>query len=163
MFFADPVAAFRNLTQALRPGGRLAVATWAAIADNPWFSILREVAEARLGGSPPPPPGTPGPFGFADAGMVLGILAEAGLAEGQVRTERVGLWQAETPAAVGAFALRIGPAAALMRERNGTAEDAAAISEAVAVRMAAYAGPDGVVVPASVHVFGAVRPSASTG
>src|SRR4051795_1532655 len=34
MFFADPVAAFRNLIRALRPGGRLVMAVWATIDEN---------------------------------------------------------------------------------------------------------------------------------
>ena len=34
MFFADPVAAFRNLLGAARPGGRLCFACWAALEEN---------------------------------------------------------------------------------------------------------------------------------
>jgi ubiquinone/menaquinone biosynthesis C-methylase UbiE len=34
MFFADPVAAFRNMGGALRPGGRLVFACWAPLAEN---------------------------------------------------------------------------------------------------------------------------------
>src|SRR5215467_1886313 len=34
MFFADPVAAFRNIAGALKPGGRLVFACWAPLAEN---------------------------------------------------------------------------------------------------------------------------------
>ena len=34
MFFADPVAAFRNLLGAMRPGGRLCFACWASLEEN---------------------------------------------------------------------------------------------------------------------------------
>src|SRR5260370_26343737 len=34
MFFADPVAALRNLLGAARPGGRLCFACWAALGEN---------------------------------------------------------------------------------------------------------------------------------
>lgn len=158
MFFEDPAAAFRNLGQALRPGGRVAFAAWAAIEANPWFMILREAAEARLGRGAPPVPGAPGPFGFADSGRVLGLLAAAGLADAAVQSETLPLRQAATPEEAGRMALRMGPSAALMRERDGTPEDGAAIAAAVATRLAAYAGPEGVRVPGKVHFFTAVRP-----
>src|SRR6185503_5359802 len=39
MFFADPVAAFRNLGAALRPDGRLGFVCWRAMRDNPSFVL----------------------------------------------------------------------------------------------------------------------------
>ena len=53
MFFADPVAAFRNLLGAMRPGGRLCFACWAALAENRHWLIPYEVAIRHLG--PPAP------------------------------------------------------------------------------------------------------------
>jgi len=41
MFFADPVAAFTNIASALRPGGRLAMLVWQALAANEWMTALR--------------------------------------------------------------------------------------------------------------------------
>ena len=34
MFFADPVAAFRNMATAIKPGGRLVFAYWASLREN---------------------------------------------------------------------------------------------------------------------------------
>src|SRR5229473_1086269 len=53
MFFADPVAAFTNLLPAVRPGGRLCFACWAALKDNRHWLIPYEVALRHLG--PPAP------------------------------------------------------------------------------------------------------------
>ena len=39
MFFADPTAAFANIRAGVRAGGRLAIACWAPLADNPWFGV----------------------------------------------------------------------------------------------------------------------------
>ncbi len=163
MFFADPVAAFRNLAAALRPGGRAVFATWAALEENPWFLIARDAAEARLGRGAPPVPGAPGPFALSDAGMMLGLLEAAGFDAGAVRTERIALRQAATLQEAGELAVRMGPASRLLIDLNGSAEDAAAIREAVVERLEGYAGPDGVVVPALVHFFSAMRPSATVG
>src|SRR5262249_9342980 len=39
MFFADPVAAFANLRQALRSDGRLAFVCWQPMPANPWMAV----------------------------------------------------------------------------------------------------------------------------
>ncbi|HZX86522.1 MAG TPA: class I SAM-dependent methyltransferase, partial [Reyranella sp.] len=36
MFFADPVAAFRNIRRALKPAGRLVFIAWRTPQENPW-------------------------------------------------------------------------------------------------------------------------------
>jgi SAM-dependent methyltransferase len=80
MFFADPVAAFRNIGTALRSDGRLALLAWRGLMDNEW---LMEIREALAAGRtlPAPPCGTPGPFGLADPDGVRRILDEAGFTD----------------------------------------------------------------------------------
>ena len=80
MFFADPVAAFRNIGSALRADGRLALLAWQELMDNEW---LMEIREALAAGRtlPSPPTGTPGPFGLADPDGVRRVLGEAGFTD----------------------------------------------------------------------------------
>ncbi len=80
MFFADPVAAFRNIGTALRADGRLALLAWQGLMENEW---LMEIREALAAGRtlPLPPAGTPGPFGLADPDGVRRILDEAGFTD----------------------------------------------------------------------------------
>lgn len=80
MFFSDPVAAFRNIATAVRPGGRLALLSWQELAKNEWVASFRTALDAGRA-LPTPPPGAPGPFGLADAAEVRRILGEAGLHE----------------------------------------------------------------------------------
>ena len=66
MFFADPVAAFRNIGGALKPGGRLVFACWAPLAENRHWLISHDIALRHLG-----PPATsadhePGPLAFGE-------------------------------------------------------------------------------------------------
>jgi SAM-dependent methyltransferase len=84
MLFGDPVAAFRNIAGALRPGGRLALLTWRELPRNEW---VRELFTALATGRelPAPPPEAPGPFSLADPGRVRQILNAAGLADVQLR------------------------------------------------------------------------------
>ena len=49
MFFADPVAAFRNIGRALKPGGRLVFACWAPLAENRHWLISYDIALRHLG------------------------------------------------------------------------------------------------------------------
>lgn len=80
MFFADPVGAFANLRQALKPGGRVDLAVWAAPRDNPWMSAGVEVVR-RYVDLPSAVPRAPGPFAFAEQDYLTAILAEAGFTD----------------------------------------------------------------------------------
>ncbi len=79
MFFDDPVAAFRNLLAAAKPGGRLAFACWRSAEDNPWFTFPASVIAPYVA-LPAPQPGAAGPFSFADEARVREVLAAAGWA-----------------------------------------------------------------------------------
>ncbi|MDE1915240.1 MAG: class I SAM-dependent methyltransferase [Sphingomonadales bacterium] len=77
MFFPEPVAAFANLRKALRPGGRIDLAVWAAPQDNPWMSAGVALTRRHID-LPSPPPHAPGPFAFGDPDYLRAILTEAG-------------------------------------------------------------------------------------
>jgi len=81
MFFADPVAAFANLAGALRPGGRLAFVCWQDQFLNEWVAVPALAMLPIVGAPDMPPPDAPGPFAFADADRVAGILEEAGFSD----------------------------------------------------------------------------------
>lgn len=78
MFFADPPLSFRNMRQALRPGGRLVFACWREPAANPWMALPLQEARPYLPPQPEVGPEDPGPFAFAREERVKAILAEAG-------------------------------------------------------------------------------------
>ena len=75
MFFADPVAAFGNIGNALRPGGRLVLMVWQARERNEWTTAIRQAVAGEMA-VPPPPAG--GPFSLADQAAAGGILGAAG-------------------------------------------------------------------------------------
>ena len=87
MLMADPAAAFAETRRVLRPGGRLTLTVWGALAQNPFFAIIG-ISLVQRGHIPPPqPPPAPGPFSMASAERLEGLLHGAGFAE--VRTEEV--------------------------------------------------------------------------
>ena len=80
MFFADPVAAFRNIRRGMKSNGRLLLAVFRSASENPWATAC-VVAIRHL--VPPPPtlgPGDPGQFSWSDPARVRRILDGAGFA-----------------------------------------------------------------------------------
>lgn len=80
MFFGDPRAAFRNVAQAMRPDGRLALLVWRTPDRNEWFTAFSTILAAGRE-LPVPPPGAPGPFSLSDPARVSELLTGAGFAE----------------------------------------------------------------------------------
>lgn len=80
MFFADPVAAFAHMRQALKAGGRLAFVCWRGAQENDWVRLpmaaIRHLVEPA-----PADPHAPGPFAFADRDRLSAILASAGFTD----------------------------------------------------------------------------------
>jgi SAM-dependent methyltransferase len=80
MFFDDPAAAFANVSQALRPAGRLVMMVWQAPERNEWDVTIRQ----SLGAAEGPvvlPSGLPDPFSLADPPAVTEILEGARFAD----------------------------------------------------------------------------------
>ena len=81
MFFAEPLAAFRNMRHGLSKGGRLAMLCWRPLVDNPWFNVPRTAVLQVVPPPEPTSPDAPGPLAFSDAARVGAILAHAGFTD----------------------------------------------------------------------------------
>lgn len=81
MFFNDPIAAFRNIGQSLRPGGRIVFVCWQHPKENEWVSVPMRAAKPFIPDVAPPTPGTPGPFAFAERSRVEEILVGSGFVD----------------------------------------------------------------------------------
>ncbi|MBV8682532.1 MAG: methyltransferase domain-containing protein [Caulobacteraceae bacterium] len=153
MFFADPTTAFRNIGQALRPGGRLAFVCWRSLAENLWMRGPVEAAAPFLPPSPPQDPHAPGPFAFADDKRVRGILEGAGWSEVEIRPhdDEIGIGGVDETMAL---SMKVGPLGAALR---ATPDAAPSVMQAVRNFLSRYEGPNGVRMPAASWIVTATR------
>ncbi len=80
MFFDDPVTAFSNLREHLRPGGRLAFACWQEADRNTWHT--RRALDPFLEAPPVAAGATaPGPFSLGDWGRCSEVLEASGFGD----------------------------------------------------------------------------------
>ena len=93
MLMADPLAALLETRRVLRPGGRVALAVWDALAANPWALAPRMELQERGLAQPPAESMEymPGPFGLGDPERLRALLGEAGFTE--VAVEAIGVSQ----------------------------------------------------------------------
>jgi SAM-dependent methyltransferase len=145
MFFDDPVAAFRNLAGALRPGARVGAAVWGPFQQNTWASVPLGILRRQLAGPSTPPPG-PGAFSLSDRGRLSSLLLAAGFT--QVSITPMELGRRTEPSLL----LESGPVTAALREAGEAGQRLRPQLEAEI----AQALPDG--VRAVALLVSAVRP-----
>jgi SAM-dependent methyltransferase len=154
MFFADPVAAFVNFGTALRPGGRLAVATWRRFEENEWLSTIRRIA-AQDRDLPNPPPGTPGPFGLADRDDIARILDAAGYRDIEIAPRDEPMFLGADPDAAWEFVRIMGIVVGMTADLDDTAR--AAVFARLRALCDEHAGPEGVALGSASWLIKATR------
>jgi SAM-dependent methyltransferase len=161
MFFANPVAALRNIRESLVPGGRLCAVVWRRKLDNPWVERAEQVTERYLEEpeETDEPTCGPGPFSMADADTVSHQLLIAGF-------ENPGFTRVDLPMKLGddldravAMNMALGPAAELIRLAAEEAEKVRpTLEREIREVLGEFEEPDGVFAPASTWVVSATAP-----
>src|SRR5689334_6578273 len=157
MFFADPVAAFRNIGGALKPGGRLVFACWAPLAENPHWLISYDIALRHLGPPDPAPAHEPSPLAFADPDYLRGILGAAGFAAITVERAHPTIIGG-TPEEEAGQALLMGPTARLIEQKQPDDATRQTIAREIEAAFAAEASAGPIRLPATIFLVAARRP-----
>ena len=154
MFFADPDAAFANLARALRPGGRIAFVCWQSPLQNPWVGVPMAALVKHLPPAAPPPPNAPGPFAFADAARVRGILERAGF-KPTIEPHSGELTLGRSVDEAVAFVTEMGPVGAALAQAPEAVRGAVAVS--IREALAARATPKGVALGCATWIVTGTR------
>jgi len=146
--------------RALRPGGRVAFVCWRPLAENPWLLVPLGAAAQHMQLPPPPAPGAPGPFAFADPERVRGILDQAGF-DG-IKLEPVNdtltVGGAGLDEAVHFLLEGVGPTSAALRDADPAVRPR--VFAAVREALAPFVTPEGVRMPAAAWVVTATSAGA---
>jgi SAM-dependent methyltransferase len=117
MFFANPVAALRNVRSALKPEAALVMVVWRRREDNPWVWEAQQIVEQMLGRPEEydEPTCGPGPFSMANADTVSDQLPYAGFAGPTFRRCDLSILLGKNVEEALEIALALGPAAEIVR------------------------------------------------
>lgn len=153
MFFADPVAAFRNIRSAMKPSGRLLLAVFRSGSENPW-TTASVVAIRHL--VPPPPalgPEEPGQFSWSDPARVRRILDGAGFNNVVLTPLDLSFNLGADAVEAAEFATFIGQGARLLHGQPDETRQAARMAFEAFFKQ--YEGPNGVSLPGALWLVSA--------
>jgi len=159
MFFADPVAGFRNLCEATRPGGRLIVTVWSNLYATGFFGIPYTVATTtlhRLGVEYQgfPPDGIL--FSLGRAETVREVLNAAGWAGVETTVDNRLLHRPSDPLAAAKLTMASGPVGALLEGQPDRVR--AEVEAALTADYTHRQDESGIALPAGFIVVAARRP-----
>lgn len=77
MFFPDPIAGLREMLRVVKHDSQVSLAVWGRSDLNPFSYVVTEVV-SRYIKSPPADSNAPGAFRFAEPGVLVKLLEEAG-------------------------------------------------------------------------------------
>lgn len=133
IFEPDAEAAAGRIRGFLKPGGRMAIASWGEPDQVPFLSIPMRTTMERLD-VPAPPPGTPGPLSRPTPAAIGGLLEGGGFSEIAVEQAEV-IFNFDSPEHFTAYVRAIAaPIRALIEQRAADAQEEAwdAITHAAA-------------------------------
>lgn len=154
MFFSDPLAAFANVRTALRPGGRLCLATWQPLVANEWL-VVPGAALLEHTEMPNTDPTEPGMFAQSDPATVTATLTAAGFTDVVPTADEVTFTLGDTVETAAQYLADTGPGRALLETiADGPARDAAL--DDVRRALATHRGPSGVQLNGAIWLTTAV-------
>ena len=162
MFFANPVAALRNVRQALRPGGRLNMVVWRRKLDNDWLYRAETLVEQFLERPEEydEPTCGPGPFSMANADTVTDVLKHAGFEDTELKRQDLLIKIGETLDHAVDLVMSLGPAGEVLRLWGDRVEEIRPkVRAALLEGMADMARPEGVYADSSTWAVRAVAPA----
>ncbi|MGN6587913.1 MAG: class I SAM-dependent methyltransferase [Solirubrobacterales bacterium] len=133
IFEPDAEAAAARIRGFLKPGARIAIASWGEPDEVPFLSIPMKTTREQLG-VPPPPPGTPGPLSRPTPAAIGGLLEGGGFSNVAVEKTEV-IYEFDSPEHFTAYVRAIAaPIRGMIEQHAGDVQEEAwnAITQAAA-------------------------------
>jgi ubiquinone/menaquinone biosynthesis C-methylase UbiE len=161
MFFANPVAALRNVRSALKPGAPLVMVVWRRREDNEWLYRAQTIVEqiVQRPEEYDEPTCGPGPFSMAGADTTSDILLHSGFEDIELRRCDLPMFAGRTVADAIELVMALGPAGEILRlwgDRMAHVHEE--VHAALEQGLGDYASPEGVIAPASTWIVSALNP-----
>ena len=158
MFFSDPVAAFTNIGTALRPGGRLVLATWQPLGANEWLIVPGAALLKHTAMPPSASDNGPGMFAQSDPETVTTTLSAAGFADIELEATTVTFTLGQTQDEAVAYLADSGPGRLLLESiPEGPARDTALAD--VSTALIDHQRESGVQLGGAIWLITATRPA----
>jgi SAM-dependent methyltransferase len=156
MFFANPDAAFANIATALRPAGRLCLATWQPLVANEWL-IAPGAVLLNHTDLPADAPDEPGMFAQSEPDRVTATLHAAGFTNIDLAATALTFTLGQTIDEAVDFLAASGPGRALLETiADGPTRDAAVAD--VRDLLVTYQDASGVRLGGAIWIITATRP-----
>jgi SAM-dependent methyltransferase len=162
MFFVSPVAALRNVREALVPGGKLVMVVWRRREDNLWLHRAQQIVEGIV--QKPEeydePTCGPGPFSMANADTTSDILVHSGFVDISLTRSDLDMASGTTMDEAVDLVMSLGPAGEILRLQGDRAAHLhGQIEAALREGLAEFVRDDGEVwAPSSTWIVSASRP-----
>ncbi len=153
MFFEDPVAAFGNLLQAVRPGGRIGFVCWRGLDENELDHLPLRAASPHLPEELVRDTAAAGWFSFCDHETIRAVMTDAGWTDIRVTACDMSVGSGDLSSMV-AICARVGALGAILRQHPRLADRAV---PALTGALRPLDGPDGPCLRAAIWVVTAYR------
>jgi ubiquinone/menaquinone biosynthesis C-methylase UbiE len=124
IFEPEAEAAAGRIRRFLKPGARMAIASWGKPEEVPFLSVPMKTTLERFD-LPPPPPGTPGPLSRPTPEAIGGLLEGGGFSDVAVERDEV-VYEFDSPEQFTAYIRAVSaPIRAMIEKHGGNAQEEA--------------------------------------
>ena len=155
MFFENPIAAFTNMHQSLKPNGKLNFVCWSALEENEFFILPLKIVLKYLNKPLPNPSKAPGPLAFSNKPYLLKILQSSEFKNIKIKTVKTEMLSFDPVEEQVRFFNKMGLAARMKKEASFDIEIHEKIDQELEIELMKRTDANGTSLKATVYYVSA--------